>query len=48
MATKCNSKLFRNESGEHKQFMIQSDYYLQEEIQLLTKRFAKSFSGLIL
>jgi hypothetical protein len=31
MAVKCNSQLFREESGEHKQFMIQSDYYLQED-----------------
>ena len=31
MAVKCNSQLFREESGEHKQLMIQSDYYLQED-----------------
>jgi hypothetical protein len=29
IAVKCNSQLFREEGGEHKQFMIQSDYYLQ-------------------
>lgn len=39
---------FREESGEYKQFMIQSNYYLQEKIQLLTKRLVESFSGLIL
>jgi hypothetical protein len=31
MAVKCNNQLFREEAGEHKQFMIQSDYYLQED-----------------
>ncbi len=31
MAVKCNSQLFREEAGEHKQFKIQSDYYLQED-----------------
>ncbi len=31
IAVKCNSQLFREESEGHKQFKIQSDYYLQED-----------------
>ncbi len=31
MAVKCNNQLLREEAGEHKQLMIQSDYYLQED-----------------
>lgn len=31
MAVKCNVQLFREEGGEHKQFMIQSDCYLQKD-----------------
>lgn len=31
MAIKCNFQLFKEEGGEHKQLMVQSDYYLQED-----------------
>lgn len=31
MEVKCNIQLFKEEKGKYNQFMIQSDYYLQED-----------------